>query len=133
MSVETGKSTEGELQWSPPLGLRGARTGATPRGRLTWESRVGVPLLLMGAKLLGLYDRDEALLRKTTLDEAPKLFQLATLCTVVAWMAGGLIVHGILDRPEALVLWLSLAGLLIMFRSAARGLSLRIAPAERCL
>ena len=32
------------------------------------------------AKLTGLYDRDETLLRKTTLDEAPKLFQLATLC-----------------------------------------------------
>src|SRR4051812_11370338 len=34
---------------------------------LTWESLVGVPLLLVGAKLLGLYDRDETLLRKTTL------------------------------------------------------------------
>ncbi len=42
--------------------------------QLTWESMVGVPILLVGAKLLGLYDRDETLLRKTTLDEAPKLF-----------------------------------------------------------
>src|SRR5262245_6230035 len=32
--------------------------------QLTWESLVGVPLLLIGAKLLGLYDRDETLLRK---------------------------------------------------------------------
>ena len=56
--------------------------------QLTWESLVGVPLLLIGAKLLGLYDRDETLLRKTTLDEAPKLFQLATLCTLVALLAG---------------------------------------------
>lgn len=100
---------------------------------LTWASLVELPVLLVGAKLTGLYDRDETLLRKTTLDEAPKLFQLATLCTVVAWIAGGLIVHGILDRHEALVLWLSLAAFLIFFRSAARAFSLRVAPAERCL
>src|ERR1700761_4738487 len=65
---------------------------------LTWESLAGVPLLLLAAKLLGLYDRDETLLRKTTLDEAPKLFELATLCTLVAWLAGRLVVAGSLDR-----------------------------------
>ena len=31
---------------------------------LTWESLVGVPLLLVGAKLLGLYDRDERAQRR---------------------------------------------------------------------
>lgn len=39
----------------------------------------GLPLVILISKLLGLYDRDEILLRKSTLDEAPKLFQLATL------------------------------------------------------
>src|SRR5580692_12927314 len=48
--------------------------------QLTWAGVVAVPVLVVCAKLTGLYDRDEALLRKTTLDEAPKLFQLATLC-----------------------------------------------------
>jgi hypothetical protein len=42
--------------------------------QLTWAGIVAVPILLLGAKLFGLYDRDETLLRKTTLDEAPKLF-----------------------------------------------------------
>ncbi len=84
--------------------------------QLTWESMVGVPLLLVGAKLLGLYDRDETLLHKTTLDEAPELFQLATLCALVAWLAGGLVVAGTLDRSEALLLWLVAAGC----RSVAR-------------
>ena len=50
---------------------------------------LAVPILLVCAKLTGLYDRDETLLRKTTLDEAPKLFQLATLCALVAWLTGG--------------------------------------------
>ena len=100
---------------------------------LTWESIAGVPLLLIGAKLLGLYDRDETLLRKTTLDEAPKLFQLATLSTLVAWLAGRVVVAGTLDRKEALFLWLALGGLLVLSRATARGIALRLGPAERCL
>jgi len=100
---------------------------------LTWESLVGVPLLLIGAKLLGLYDRDETLLRRTTLDEAPKLFQLATLCTLVALLAGRLVVAGTLDRKEALFLWVLLAGLLLLARAGARGVALWAGPTERCL
>jgi exopolysaccharide biosynthesis polyprenyl glycosylphosphotransferase len=100
---------------------------------LTWESLVGVPLLLVGAKLLGLYDRDETLLRKTTLDEAPKLFQLATLCTLVALLAGRLVVAGTLDRREALFLWIALATSLLAARAAARVIALWAGPTERCL
>jgi exopolysaccharide biosynthesis polyprenyl glycosylphosphotransferase len=100
---------------------------------LTWESLAGVPLLLVTAKLLGLYDRDETLLRKTTLDEAPKLFQLATLSTLVAWLGGRLVVAGSLDRREALFLWLALGGLLILSRTTARAIALRLTSAERCL
>jgi exopolysaccharide biosynthesis polyprenyl glycosylphosphotransferase len=100
---------------------------------LTWESLVGVPLLLVGAKLLGLYDRDETLLRKTTLDEAPKLFQLATLSTLVALLAGRLVVAGALDRREALFLWIALSALLLLARAAARGIALWVGSTERCL
>ena len=86
------------------------------------------------AKVTGLYDRDETLLRKTTLDEAPKLFQLATLCALVAWLAGGLVVDGTLDRREALFLWLALARAAGAGARAARGRSrCGMAPAERCL
>jgi exopolysaccharide biosynthesis polyprenyl glycosylphosphotransferase len=101
--------------------------------QLTWTSILGLPILLTGAKLLGLYDRDETLLRKTTLEEAPKLFQVATLCALVAWLAGGVIVTGALDRHQALFLWLALAVLLILMRTGARAVALRLAPAERCL
>jgi exopolysaccharide biosynthesis polyprenyl glycosylphosphotransferase len=100
---------------------------------LTWESFVGVPPLLIGAKLLGLYDRDETLLRRTTLDEAPKLFQLATLCTLVALLAGRLVVAGTLDRREALFLWVVLAAMLLLARASARGIALWLGPVERCL
>jgi exopolysaccharide biosynthesis polyprenyl glycosylphosphotransferase len=101
--------------------------------QLTWAAIAGVPILLLGAKIYGLYDRDETLLRKTTLDEAPKLFHVATLCALVAWLAGGLIVDGTLSRHEAVFLWLALAVLLILARTGARAIALRLAPAERCL
>jgi exopolysaccharide biosynthesis polyprenyl glycosylphosphotransferase len=101
--------------------------------QLTWAGVAAVPILVVCAKLTGLYDRDETLLRKTTLDEAPKLFQLATLCALVAWLTGGLLVRGALDRHEALFLWLVLAGGLILARAVARAVALRLAPAERCL
>lgn len=101
--------------------------------QLTWACVALVPILIIFAKTTGLYDRDETLIRKTTLDEAPRLFQLATLCALVAWLAGGLMVHGQLDRHEAMFLWLALAALLIMSRAAGRAVALRVSPVERCL
>jgi exopolysaccharide biosynthesis polyprenyl glycosylphosphotransferase len=102
--------------------------------QLTWLSIVGLPLLLVGAKLFGLYDRDETLLRKTTLDEVPKLFHLATLCALAAWIGGGWIVVGApMHRLEALTLWLALLVALVLARALARAIALRLAPVERCL
>jgi exopolysaccharide biosynthesis polyprenyl glycosylphosphotransferase len=93
----------------------------------------GLPLVVLGAKLFGLYDRDEAVIRKTTLDEVPKLFQVATLCAFVAWLAERPLGYGQLTRTDVLLLWLALATLLVVGRCAARALALRVAPAERCL
>ncbi len=94
----------------------------------------GLLTLLVTAKLFGLYDRDEALLHKTTLDEAPKLFHVATLGALVAWLAGGFVVNGsTLNRHDALVLWVALTLFLIVARSLARAVVLRAVPAERCL
>jgi exopolysaccharide biosynthesis polyprenyl glycosylphosphotransferase len=101
--------------------------------QLTWASVAAVPILLAGAKICGLYDRDDSLLRKTTLDEVPRLFHVATLSALVAWLAGGLLVGGVLDRHEAVFLWLALALLLALARTVARAVALRLAPVERCL
>jgi exopolysaccharide biosynthesis polyprenyl glycosylphosphotransferase len=100
---------------------------------LSWTAVAAIPVLVICAKLTGLYDRDESLLRKTTLDEAPKLFQLATLTALVVWLAGGTLVEGPIGRGEATFLWLSLAALLITGRAGARALALRVSPVERCL
>ena len=102
--------------------------------RITWVGIAGLLAVLVGAKVAGLYDRDEALLHKTTLDEAPKLFQVAAVGALCTWLAGGFIVAGgTLTRAEALGLWVLLFVLLVMARGSARAFALRAAPAERCL
>jgi exopolysaccharide biosynthesis polyprenyl glycosylphosphotransferase len=100
---------------------------------LGWGSVAALTVLLLGAKLSGLHDRDEALPRKTTLDEAPKIFQLATLCVLITWLTAGLIERETLDPGHILELWLALCCLLILTRTTARLLELRLSPAERCL
>ncbi|MGA8746094.1 MAG: exopolysaccharide biosynthesis polyprenyl glycosylphosphotransferase [Solirubrobacterales bacterium] len=102
--------------------------------RITWVGIGGLLALVVGAKIFGLYDRDESLLHKTTLDEAPKLFQVATLGALCAWLAGGFVVAGgTLDRREALLLWALLIVFLMLARAGARAMALKVAPAERCL
>jgi exopolysaccharide biosynthesis polyprenyl glycosylphosphotransferase len=109
------------------IGLSGGRL------HLAQVCLAGLPLVVLGAKVFGLYDRDEAVIRKTTLDEVPKLFQVATLCALVAWLAESPLGYGELTRDDVLFLWLALAGLLIVGRCLARALALRTAPVERCL
>lgn len=99
---------------------------------LTWAAVAGLPILVVCAKLSGLYDRDETLLRKTTLEEMPKLFHLSTLCSLAIWLGHGLVFKGPFDGGAALVLWATLTLNLPVARVAARALSLRLAPPERC-
>ena len=50
---------------------------------------LGVPVVVFVSKAIGLYDRDELVIAKTTLNEAPALFQLATLYTLLITMLAG--------------------------------------------
>jgi exopolysaccharide biosynthesis polyprenyl glycosylphosphotransferase len=92
-----------------------------------------VPLVLLMSKAIGLYDRDPALLRKSTLDEAPKLFQLATLYTVLFVLSGGLFIEGTLGRDQAAALWALLLAATLLARIAARRLARAATPPERVL
>jgi len=96
-------------------------------------SLIVLPVSLFWATLLGLYDRDEALLRRSTMDEVPAIFQLATLYTLVAWLTTDFLAPGALASGQVLLLWLALGCLLIATRITARSLALALSPAERCL
>jgi exopolysaccharide biosynthesis polyprenyl glycosylphosphotransferase len=82
-------------------------------------------------KLAGLYERDQHLLHKTTLDEAPALFQIAALYTLLAFLAGGGI--GNLGPHQAAVLWMVLFTLMVLMRATARRLAGALVDDERCV
>ncbi len=94
---------------------------------------VAVAMVIPVCKLAGLYDRDEHLLHKRTLDEAPAIFAVATLYTLLAFLAGEKIVEGTFGRAQAAVLW----GMLFLLMLVGRGLARRIAASrvteERCV
>src|SRR3954469_23303255 len=92
-----------------------------------------VPLAVVVSKAIGLYDRDELLLRKTTLDEVPALVQVTTAYTLLAWVCAPLLLAGSLSRTQALGLWGLLLIASLCGRTAARALARATAPAERCL
>jgi exopolysaccharide biosynthesis polyprenyl glycosylphosphotransferase len=94
---------------------------------------LGLPLVNVASKLTGLYDRDELLIRKTTFDEAPALFQLATLYALVVWMLDGVILGTTLHTPAVLVLWFSLWAFGLLCRRIARYAASRAVPVERLL
>jgi exopolysaccharide biosynthesis polyprenyl glycosylphosphotransferase len=92
-----------------------------------------IPAVLVVGKAVGLYDRDELLLRKGTLDEAPALFRVATVYTFVIWLSEGFFIDGYFGRDQLLALWVLLFGAMLVARAIARRLARLLAPVERCL
>ena len=91
------------------------------------------PLAVVMGKVMGLYDREEWLVRKSTLDEAPGLFQLATLFAIAIWLVNGAFLSHIADRRELLVSWPCIFFALLLFRAFGRWGCRQLTPAERCL
>ncbi len=94
---------------------------------------LAIPVVVLVAKTIGLYDRDELLLRKTTLDEAPQLFHVSTVVALAAYFLGDKIIYGEIDKANVFALWVATFTCLLLFRYAARSLVTRRVPVERCL
>lgn len=92
-----------------------------------------VPLIALMGNVIGIYHRDGLLVRKSTLDEAPALFQLATCFSLVVWLLDGLVIRAERDLWGLALLWLVLFLLLVILRAAARLLAGHFTPPERCL
>jgi exopolysaccharide biosynthesis polyprenyl glycosylphosphotransferase len=92
-----------------------------------------VAVAVIIAKLLGLYDRDELLLRKSTLDEGPAVFQLATLFALLVAISDWQLLSGQLRSPQLLALWVLMFLFALLTRWCARHLGHRVTSAERCL
>jgi exopolysaccharide biosynthesis polyprenyl glycosylphosphotransferase len=91
-----------------------------------------MPLVAIVAKLQGLYDRDELIIHKTTLDELPRLVNLATLFALLVWLSRHFIVIGAPTTKSLLLLWFSLLAMLTLGRMIARAVAGHVSPRERC-
>ena len=101
--------------------------------RLRPASLLVMPIVVLASKLIGLYERDELVLKKTTLEESAALFQLSTLFTLVTWLLDGYLVDGYLGNRQVLGLWALLFVMALVGRSLAREVARRRSPVERCL
>ncbi|HEV2776921.1 MAG TPA: sugar transferase [Solirubrobacteraceae bacterium] len=101
--------------------------------RLHLVTLFALPLVVVAGKISGLYDRDELLINKTTLDQAPQLFQLATLYALLIWLLDQSLIVGELGSRQVLVLWGSLFVFVVLGRRAARWVARRVSEPERCL
>ena len=91
-----------------------------------------VPLVVLVSKVLGLYDRDEHVLHKSTLDEAPALLNVAVVFMVVAWLLDNELADSWINKGQLLLMAVLLFVFMGLTRTAARRVAVRRAPTE-CL
>jgi exopolysaccharide biosynthesis polyprenyl glycosylphosphotransferase len=94
---------------------------------------LALPLVAVAGRIEGIYDRDELLINKTTLDEAPQIFRLATLYTLLFILLQDHFVAGHLGAAQGAGLWASTAVLTVLARRVGRGFARSVTALERCL
>jgi exopolysaccharide biosynthesis polyprenyl glycosylphosphotransferase len=95
---------------------------------------VAVPLLvIVFCKLGRLYDRDEVVIRKSTLDQAPDLLEAATIQSLIVWLTSGIFVEGGMNRASVTTMWGTLVLGLLGFRWLARRIAAGSTTPERLL
>ena len=91
------------------------------------------PLLIVMHKLAGLFDRDELVLKRSTLDEVPTILQISGVFALVVTVLQPLLTSADFGNLQIAFLWLSAFGLVIAGRMVARYVASRVAAVERCL
>jgi exopolysaccharide biosynthesis polyprenyl glycosylphosphotransferase len=103
------------------------------RHQVHWVFLFVAPLIVLAAKIAGLYEKDECVIDHSTLNELPRLLNLAGIFALLVWLVRHYIVVDDPRTVDLLMLWLLLACGLVIGRSIARRLAARLAPIERCL
>ncbi len=98
-----------------------------------WMALVAAPLMVLLNTLSHLYERDQLVLNRTTLDEAPSLLQAGALFTLLLWILHDAATLVTLYAGDAAVVWMSSFALLLAGRGVGRALVRRATPGERCL
>jgi exopolysaccharide biosynthesis polyprenyl glycosylphosphotransferase len=103
--------------------------GGTPKIAVV----AAVPLIVLVSKLLGLYDRDEHVLHKSTLDEAPRILNVSIVFMVLAWLLADTLASGGLGKGQLLLMAALLFVYMGLTRTLARRFAVRHAASERLL
>jgi exopolysaccharide biosynthesis polyprenyl glycosylphosphotransferase len=101
--------------------------------RLQLATLIGLPLVVLVSKVIGLYDRDELLLHKSTVDEVPKLFTLAAIYALTLQILEPYMLHGDLGRDQLVGVWALLFLTVVAGRSLARFVARSNTDAERVI
>ncbi len=91
------------------------------------------PLAIVMSKALGLYDRDQYVVRRTTVDEIPSILQLSTFYALFVWLSESVLLRGFLTRPQVFALLATHVTMLLAGRWLARSALLAATSPERCL
>ena len=105
----------------------------SPRDSIRFAALIALPAIVAMSKVIGLYDRDELLLHKATLDDAPAVFQLATLFAIFVWLLESAFIDGALGKAQFVALWGATFAFTLAGRATARWLAERHSAPERCL
>jgi len=92
-----------------------------------------LPFVVAVSKVLGIYERDELVLKKSTLDEAPALLQIAGMFALVTWLIHDGVGVANLEARQVVWVWIAMFGAMFLARAAARSIAARTSPTERCL
>ena len=105
--------------------------GALSRDGVELAAVLAAVVIVPVAKLMGRYDRDELVLRKSTLEEFPALLALAAAFALSWSLLDALAGHP--HRSSAGAVWAVMAALLTVARASARSLARSTGPGERVL
>jgi len=94
---------------------------------------LALPLIVVAGKAHRLYDRDELVLNKTTMDQAPALFQCATLYVLLVVLLQSVFIDGSLSPAQVVGLWGTLFAGALFARRIARWAARLVTSTERCL
>ncbi len=94
---------------------------------------LSAPAWIVTAKLVGLYDQDQATVRHLTVDELPRIVVWAVASTAFWTLVTAPFAFLALDGNDRLIVWTSAIGFGFLFRATGRAIWRRTTPPERML
>ena len=107
--------------------------GVPGRGDVRYSALLAVPLTVIAAKMFGLYDREQLMIRKSTFQELPRLAALGITVVLGIWLADDIFFVNPASRTEAVLAAILTIGIVALGRVLVRALVRLVAAPEVCI